>query len=512
MDLSVLKDLFSLDALFLLVIGTAFGIVIGAIPGLGSGIGVSVLLPFTFAMNPLSGLLLLAGVFMGGAYGGAISGVLLNIPGTSEALCTTIEGYPMAKKGRGKEALYLAGISSTVGGLFGVLVLILLTPVLARAALKFGPPEMALVSLIGLTIVGSLSANKFLKGYFGAVFGMFLSMVGVDTVSGVTRFTFGVDALILGFKLVAVAGLGIVASREMMLAIKKAALNGRKARDGTAEKKEEIKLEKTSALQVAKNVFTKHKKTLIKSSVLGTFIGILPGAGAAISAFLAYGEARRKAKEPFGDGNPEGIVAAESANNAAVGGSFVPMLALGIPGSPTCALIFGALTLHGITAGPRLFTDHANITYGFMFGLLLSVIIMGIIAVFGVPLFAKILAIKMEYIIPAVVGCIILGAFSLRNNMYDVFCAVVFGLIGILFNKIQIPQAPVFLGIILGPIIEKNIVTASVIAGAEGVSIFVYTLTRPLSIAIFLLGVLLMYTNIKSVRRESEMKKEMKSS
>ncbi len=506
MDAVILQELLRPDTLFLLTLGTVFGIIIGAIPGLGSGIGVSVLLPFTFAMKPLSGLLLLAGVFMGGSYGGSISGILLNIPGTSEALCTTIEGFAMAKNGRGKEALYLAAIASTIGGLVGVLVLIFFTPVLARAALKFGPPEMVLVSLAGLTIVGSLSADNLLKGYFGAIFGMFLSMVGVDTVSGMTRFTFGIDIFVMGFKLVAVAGLGIVATREMLIGIHKIA---EKQKKKDIVHQEEIELENISALQTFKNIMKNHKATLFKSAGLGTFIGILPGAGSAISAFLAYGEARRKSKTPFGNGNPEGIVAAESANNAGVGGSFVPMLALGIPGSPTCALIFGALTIHGITAGPRLFSDHASITYGFMYGLLVSVLIMGAVGLFCVPLFSKILTIKMEYLIPVVVACIILGAYSIRSNMYDVICALSFGLIGLLFKKVNIPQAPIFLGIILEPIIEKNLVTAYTLAKAESLNILVYTFKRPLCIGIFILSMLLVYTNLLSSKREAQMKKEI---
>lgn len=488
------------------ILGTAFGIVIGAIPGLGAAIGVTVLLPFTYSMQPLPALLLLAGVFMGCGFGGSISGILLNIPGTSEAICTTVEGYPMLRKGRGKEALYYAAICSTIGGLIGTIILIFFAPALADVALKFGPPEMMLVAMIGLTIIASLSADNFLKGVFGACFGMLICMVGVDTVSGDTRFTFGITSFTMGFKQVALA-LGLIAGRELVVQILKALREG--AASKTSAPAEEIHLEKTSALEVFKKII-KRPFNVLFSSGIGTFIGILPGAGAAIAAYVAYGEAKRRSKEPFGQGNPDGIIAAESANNAAVGGTFVPMLALGIPGSATCALIFSALTIHGIVPGPNLFTEHGDVTYGFMYGLLISVVVMGIIAITCAPTFAKIVKLKMSYIIPPVLCCVVLGAFSIRNNMFDVFTALAFTVIGYAFYKVKIAPAPVFLGYILGSIIEKNLLTSLTIAEAEKQNLVLYALQRPVCIIIILIGVLMLWANIKSIQSQQKAKSGIK--
>ena len=502
---SILQSIFTPGALIMVLLGTAFGIVIGAIPGLGASIGVTVLLPFTYSMQPLPALLLLAGVFMGCGFGGSISGILLNIPGTSEAICTTVEGYPMLRKGRGKEALYYAAISSTIGGTIGVIVLILFAPALAHVALKFGPPEMMLVAMIGLTIIASLSADNFLKGIFGACFGMLVSMVGVDIVSGTARMTFGITSFTMGFKQVALA-LGLIAGRELIVQTRKALRDSAAVRlQGTDTGSKDIYLESISPWTALKNILKK-PFTLLYSAGIGTFIGILPGAGAAIAAFVAYGEAKRRSKEPFGTGNPEGIVAAESANNAAVGGTFVPMLALGIPGSATCALIFSALTIHGIIPGPNLFTQYGDMTYGFMYGLLISVVVMGLIAIGCTPFLARIVKLKMSYIIPPVICCVVLGAFSIRNSMFDVYTAMAFTVIGYLFYKVKIAPAPVFLGYILGPIIEKNLLTSMTIAGAAQQNVLVYMLHRPLCIGITVVGIIMLYANIRTLRNERKTK------
>ncbi len=507
MDLTVLSNIFMSPAIIMVSLGTIFGIIIGAIPGLGAGIGVTVLLPFTYAMDPLSALLLLAGVFMGCGYGGSISGILLNIPGTNEAICTTIEGYPMMLKGRGKEALYLSGLSSMIGGLFGIFVMILFAPNLARIALKFGPPEMAITTMIGLVIIGGLAANNLMKGIFGACFGMLVSMVGIDAVSGMERFTFGVTNFTMGVKQIALA-LGIIAGREMLIQTQKILKNGRvqHSSNGYAQMSEGFRSENISPFTVLKNIFRK-PATIIKSSIIGTVVGFLPGAGTAIAAYVSYGEAKRKAKEPFGEGNPEGIIASESSCVAAVGGTFIPMMALGIPGSPTCALIFGALTIHGIVVGPNLFKDYANMSYGFMYGMLISVAVMAVASLLFAPTFSKIIKIKMEYIIPPVVCCIVLGAFSIRNNMYDIYTVLVFSLIGLLFVKIKVPPAPVFLGFILAPLIENNLLLSLTISKAAKQNFFQYAIGRPVCVIIFVIGMLLLWANVKSIQSQNKTKK-----
>jgi putative tricarboxylic transport membrane protein len=368
---------------------------------------------------------------------------------------------------------------------------------------------MALTSMIGLTIIAGLSSRGLLKGIFAACFGMLVSFVGLDIITGSTRFSFGFPILTMGFRQVALA-LGLIAGREMMIQVRDA-LNSGWVKNHSSQNepsKEEIKLENISLVTVLKNIF-RRPINVIRSAVLGTFIGILPGAGMDIAAYVAYGEAKRGSNEPFGEGNPEGIIAAETANNAAVAGSIVPMLALGIPGSASCALLFGALTIHGIAVGPNLFSEYGDLCYGFMLGLLLSAIVMGVLFVLLVPAFSRVVKLKIVYIIPFVVACVILGGYSIRNNMYDVFSAFVFALIGFIFLKAGIPFAPAFLGFILGPLIEQNLIQSLAIANAAKKNFFTYAIERPLCIAITIIGIVLLILNVKSIQSERRTKKEI---
>lgn len=509
MSLSTLVTIFTSDTIIMVVLGTLFGIIIGAIPGLGAAIGIAVTLPFTYAMNPLSALVLLAGIFMGNAVGGAFPGILLNIPGTNEAICTTIEGYPMALRGEGKRALFLASFSSTFGGIVGCIIMIVFAPVLGRIALKFGPAEMALTAFMGLVIIASLSAENLAKGILGALFGMLIACIGIDSVSGVSRFTFKQVFMTMGFKQVAIA-LGLIAGRQMILEIGKSYKDGQKKLHNPESRESKIQLEKTSALSVIKEIFSENFFTLLKSTIIGNVIGILPGAGSAIAAFVSYGEAKRTSKVPFGTGAPRGIIAAEAADNASVGGTFIPMLSLGIPGSNSCALIFSALTIHGIVVGPTLFTDHAELCYGFMYGLLLSSIAMGLMCIMFIPLFAKVIKINMKYIIPPIVCCIIMGAFAIRNNMFDVISTLVFCAIGYLFSVVNIPVAPVFLGFILVPIIERNMILANTIANAKNVGLLRFMLSGKICLIIVAIGILLLVLNVLAVKNQKKTQQEIK--
>lgn len=498
--MEILANLFSVNILVLTTFGCLVGIVLGAIPGMNGGIGVSLMLPFTFSMLPEEALLMLGGIYMGGSYGGAISAILLNVPGTAEAYCTGLEGYPMAKRKQGKLALYLAALSSVFGGLIGVIALIWFAPLLARSALKFGPPEIFLIGLVGLSVVGSLTGRSIWKGIFAVCFGLFLGMIGPDTVSGENRLTYGSEQLIMGVELVAVI-LGFFALTEMLNQI---LLIYRRKTAALADAGESIGSLGDDTVAATLGVMAKSKWLLLKSSFLGTFIGILPGPGGAISAFVAYGEAKRSyAKEGFGNGNPRGIVAAESANNAAVGGSLVPMLALGIPGSPTAAIMYGALIIHGLVAGPRLFTDNARFAYTFVYGMLLTIVVMGMVGVLMVPMFSKILKINMRYIIPMVILCSLIGAFSVRNSMYDVYATTAFGAIGCLFSRFGIPTSPVVLGLILGKLVESNFRLSVTIASANDQGVVAYIFSRPLSIAIMVVGAFLVFANFKTMLLES---------
>jgi Uncharacterized protein conserved in bacteria len=497
----VIANVFSMQTLLVCFLGTLIGIVLGAIPGMNGGIGIAVMLPFTYAMNPAQGLLFLGGMYLGSSYGGSISGILINVPGTAESACTTMEGYPMSQRGEGRRALYYSIIASGFGSIVGLLVLVFFAPVLARLSVKFGPPEMLLIAICGLTIVGSLTGKNIIKGMVAAMFGLFLAMIGVDDATGKLRFIFGQKALRGGISLIP-AVIGLFAIAEMVKqGMKQLSQNETDTR---------IELKKASFFGALKDVFSKSKLfNLLSSSVIGTFIGILPGTGGAIASFLAYGNSKGRDKTgTFGNGNPDGIIAPESANNAAVGGSLVPLLALGIPGSATSAIMFGALTIHGLVPGQRLFADNGPIVYTFLVGMFFVAIFMIVIGVFGIPLFSPIVKVKMKYIIPVVLLCSLIGAYSVNNSMNDVIVAVVLGIIGVIFCKLEIPTTPVILGLILGDLIESNYVRTAIIVKAQGTHIFAYIFSRPLCLCIFAVTLYLIWANLRVLHKGQKVQKD----
>ncbi len=491
--MQVLTNVFSFDVLFVCFLGTLAGIILGAIPGMNGGIGIAVMLPFTYSMSPASGLLFLGGMYLGSSYGGSISGILINVPGTAEAACTAMEGYPMTQRGEGKKALYYSVIASGFGSLIGLVVLIFFSPILSSISVKFGPPEMMLLAICGLTIVGSLTGKNIAKGMIAACIGLFLAMVGVDESTGSFRFTFGMRGLLGGVDLIP-AVIGLFAITEMV-----------KQGLGLINDEKDlstIELKPARFSAILKKSFGKYLSTLLRSSIVGTLIGVLPGTGGAISSFLAYGDAKSKDKDgTFGTGNPAGIIAPESANNAAVGGSLVPMLSLGIPGSATSAIMFGALTIHGLIPGQRLFIDHADIVYTFMVGMFIVSFFMVLIGIVGIPLFVHILKLKLKYIIPVVILFSLIGAYSVNNSMNDVFIAIVLGVLGVLLARLEIPNTPIVLGLILGDIIESNFVRSSIIVKAQNLNFFGYIFSRPISIGIIVLTAYLIWANIRVLKR-----------
>lgn len=492
--INALLSIFSPLGFLMNLVGVVLGIVFGALPGLNGVVGVALLLPLTYNMAPHIGLIMLAGLYMGATYGGSISAILLNCPGTGEAACTAINGNPLALQGKAKEALSYSVISSSFGALFGVIVMLLFTPVLAKFALRFGPPEQFLVCVMGLSVVGSLMGESVAKGFFAVSFGLILALVGMDPTSVNYRLTFGQYNLQMGLDLIPIS-VGFFAIAEM-LALYKDQETGELITD---------KVSKFKVVSIIKDTI-KRWKIVVKSSVIGTVIGILPGTGGAIASFIAYGEAQRSSKERhlFGKGAIDGIIAPESANNAAVGGSFVPLLALGIPGSATSAIIFGALTVHGMIPGPRLFSEHTAIVYALMFGLLLSVFLIFFIGISGTRLFTKILTVNTKYIVPAVIAFSLFGAYSARNNLFDVFLAIIFGVIGLLFKRTGIPIAPAILGMILGKMAEQNLRQSMVIAKAKAVPLITYILVRPISIILIVLILLIIWGNLKTSSKGTE--------
>ncbi|MFA7591982.1 MAG: tripartite tricarboxylate transporter permease [Sphaerochaetaceae bacterium] len=494
--LGVLGTVFTPSSLLVNILGVVLGIFFGAMPGLNGVVGVALLLPITYGMSAAQGLIMLSGLYMGATYGGSISAILLNVPGTGEAACTALNGNPLARQGKAREALSNSAIASGIGGIFGVVIMIFFTPMLAKVALKFGPPELFLVCMAGLAVVGSLMGKTLEKGFFAVAFGLILAIVGVDTMSSNYRFTFGSTNLQSGLGLIPIS-VGFFAISEMLALL-----------SDKQEKGDVFEINQNYNIKNAFHQVFKRWKLVLKSSILGTIIGILPGTGGAIASFISYGEAKRTSKEAdlFGKGSLDGIVAPESANNAAVGGSFVPLLSLGIPGSATSAIIFGALTIHGMIPGPRLFSDHKDIVYTLMFGLLMSVVLMVVIGLSGTKLFAKVLKIDRKIIIPAVLVFSIIGAYSASNSIFDIFLAVIFGIIGLWFKRAQIPIAPVILAMILGRTAEENLRRSLVIATAKDLNLFSYILLRPVSIILVLLLALLLYSNAKMALREMNQK------
>lgn len=492
--ITALMSVFSPIGLLVNALGVLLGVIFGALPGLNGVVGVALLLPITYGMEPEYGLIMLAGLYMGATFGGSISAILLNCPGTGEAACTALNGNPLAKKGKANEALCYSIISSAFGGFFGVIIMLLFTPFLAKMALKFGPPELFLVSLMGLAVVGSLMGKSMAKGFFSVAFGLILSIVGMDITSVNYRFTFNNLNLQSGLDLIPIS-VGFFAIAEML-----SLLVNNSESEYVTDKVESFKL-----ISTIKDLF-KRFGILLKSSIIGTVIGILPGTGGAIASFIAYGEAKRtsKEKDEFGKGAIDGIISPESANNAAVGGSFVPLLSLGIPGSATSAIIFGALTVHGMVPGPKLFSEHADIVYALMIGLLISTLLMLIIGVSGIKLFTKVLKVNSKYIIPAVLAFSLFGAYSARNSVFDILLAIVFGIIGLCFKKFAIPIAPAVLGMILGKMAEQNLRQSIVIAHAKSINFLKFIVFRPISIILILLILLLVFGSFKTKLRGDE--------
>ena len=495
--LGAIETAFSPICLLFNFIGVVLGIIFGALPGLNSVVGVALLIPVTYGMDPSIALIMLAGLYMGATYGGSISAILLNCPGAAEAACTAINGNLMARAGRAKEALLYSVISSGIGGIFGCIVLLFFTPYLAGMALKFGPPEMFLVCVGGLAIIGSLMGKSLARGFFAVGVGLILSTIGVDNLSSNYRFTFGSLQLTAGLDLIPVV-VGLFAASEMIALLEEQNSNGSLLK---------IKNIGIKQFDVWRIILKREWWLTLKSAVIGTIIGILPGTGGAIAAFVSYGEAQRKyageANFGKGTGDERGIIAPETANNAAVGGSLVPLLALGIPGSATSALLYGALTVQGIIPGPRLMVEHAPLAYALMVGLLLSTIMMLLIGSNCSGLFSKILLLRINIIVPVVLALCMIGAFSARNSMIDIGVCIFFALVGLWFKKTDIPLPPILIAMILGRTIEENFRRSLTIATARDMNVLEYVFVRPLSIALIIIVLLLVYANAKTALRKN---------
>ncbi|BDU39867.1 tripartite tricarboxylate transporter permease [Vibrio nigripulchritudo] len=460
----------------LTLFGILFGLLVGALPGLGPLMGIILMLPVAIEQPPIAAMGFLIAIFVGGSCGGSISAILLRIPGTPLAAATLFDGYPMAQKGRAADAIGIAISASAIGGLIGGTALIFLAPLLAQFASNFAPPEYTALAITGLVSIVVISGGSLIKGLLSGCFGLLLATIGTDEFSTGYRFTFDSHHMLNGFHIVAIV-VGLFAISEMVFQIMGKSLTDRP----------DIPVVKASFSSL--RLTLKRWGNLIRSSAIGAFFGSLPGAGGVISSFTSYAVAKATAKdgEVYGEGAEGGVVATESANNATVGGTLVPSLALGIPGDASSAVLIGALLILGIFPGPSLFEQQPEIVGGVFLVYLASNVFLLIAGILTTPLFVYVLRIRKSHLIPIVLLMCAIGTFALQASVFDLWVMLVFGLIGILFRAADFPLAPIVIGTILGPLLENNL-RRSLLISNDGLWIF---LERPVSAILLAMNALL---------------------
>ena len=445
--ISALQTVFQPTTLFFIVFGVLLGTVLGAIPGLNSTMGTALLIPFTFAMEPANGLAMLAAVYCGGTFGGSISAILFNVPGAPEAAATVFDGYPMAQKGQAGEALGYAIMCSVLGGLFSVLVLTLVSPQLAEVGLTFSQPEYFALAVAALTLIASLGGAGMAKAFIAGLIGLLLATVGIDEMTADPRFTFGGKALMGGINFIP-AIIGAFAVGEILA----------KAEEGKGLSGEHLTIKVSTKLPNIKELL-RLKWTMIRSALIGTAIGILPGVGATTAAFIGYSEAVRWSKHPekFGTGVPEGIAGPETANNAATGGAMVPLLTLGIPGSATTAVMIGGFLVHGLQPGPMLFMNQPKLMYSIFIAMYVANIFMLFAGLLVAKVFANFRKVRYSILGPVIFIFAAIGSFGIRNDVTDLWIMFACGIVGYFFKKFKYPIAPMIIGLVLGPLTEVSL-------------------------------------------------------
>lgn len=474
---TAIANVFNPMCLFLIWAGTMIGIIFGSIPGLSATMAVVLFLPMTFSMEPTMGLALLVGLYMGGISGGLISAILLKIPGTPSSISTVFDGGPMAEKGEAGRALGVGILSSAIGSILGIVALIFISPLLAKVCLLFGATEYFSVAVFSLTIIASLSGKDMLKGLLSGLFGIALSMVGMAPLDAYTRFTFGNYQLMSGFD-ITVLLIGVFAVTDIILA----GLGRKHLGDGFEKKKYHLKGYGMSVKECIQQL-----PNFIISSLIGIAIGILPGIGGSTGGLMAYTAEKNRSKYPekFGTGIIDGVIASETANNAVIGGSLVPLLCMGIPGNTVAAVFLGGLLVHGISPGPLIFDKSGEYVYGIYLALIVSTIFMFIFERLGLPIFAKLLDIPKHILLPIIMVMCCVGAYSGNSRIFDMQCVLMFGLIGLFFKYFKLPSTPLIIGFILGSMFEENLRRALQASHGDW-SVF---LTHPISCVFLIIAV-----------------------
>ena len=458
----------------LIVAGTVMGVVIGALPGLSSSMGVALLLPFSLYLEPIPAIALLSALYCAGTFGGSITAILINAPGAPPAVATAFDGYPMATKGEAGRALGIAAVSSVSGGILSVLVLLFAAPLLAQVAYSFGPPEYFALGVFALSMLASISGEAPLKNLIGGCLGLLIATVGIDLTTGVERFTFGVPELYEGIQFIPVL-IGLFAVTELL---NQAQELGR----------ERIAVAVSALKLPSLDDFRRVKNTILRSSGIGIFVGVLPAEGSTMAAMIGYNEAKRWSKNPdaFGKGTIEGVAGPEAANNAATGGAMVPTLALGIPGSATAAVILGGLQVQGLRPGPYLFEEQPGLLYGIFFAMLLANVLFLFIGLLGAKVFSRISLIPRTFLWPTVFALCFVGAYGLNQSMVDVWIMIISGLVGFVLKKNGFGPAPIIMGVVLGGLVETSLAQSMIIFDQQWTGFF----SRPIALSFFVLAVI----------------------
>lgn len=477
---AIFSSLFTFDSLFCLLLGTVGGVLIGAMPGLSAAMGVTLLIPVTFGMDPVPALIMLTAVYTSAVYGGSITAVLIHTPGTPSSACTAIDGFELTKQGKGMLGVGIATIASMVGGTLSGIALLTISPLLAKFAMKCSSLEYFFLAFFGICIMGGLSEKEPVKGLISGVVGLLLGMVGLDPINGVPRYTFGNLNLQVGIRL-APALIGLFAVSQVLIFVEELAA-GKVAIYDDPEKAMKGKILPNKA------EMKRLTPVMIKSGIIGITTGIIPAAGGNIGSWMAYKTCRSTSKYPeeYGKGSIEGVAAGESANNGVTGGALIPLLTLGIPGSSVAAILLGGLMIHGLQPGADLFTKHADITYPIIVGFILANILMGIFGLSLAKPIAKVCIVPMAILSPIILGLAALGAYATNNSFYDVIIMAIFGLVGYFMQKLGFSTAPMTLGLCLSSMVEANWLRALVLSRGD---MWNYFLHRPIAMVLAILVV-----------------------
>ncbi len=490
-----LSVLLNFNTMLFILIGTITGLIIGALPGLTGNMAIALMVPVTFSMDPVTGLAFLTAIYCSSIFGGSISAILLGIPGTISSFATTLDGYPMAKNGQAGIALGVSTLSSVFGGIFSAIVLMSLTTVLAEFALSFGPSEYFAVAVLGLSCIASIGGKSITKGLLSGFIGLFVACIGMDPQTGVKRFTFDNINLLGGVEMVA-ALMGLFGVISVLKSAEKAKKNMSQQRD----------MPDVGPIWIGFKMCCDLLPTWIRGAVIGTVVGIIPGAGTNVATFLAYDTEKKISKNPerFGQGEPKGVAAPESANNGVTGGSLVPLLALGVPGNATSALFLSALMLQGLSTGPTLFTENADIVYALFLSFFIANILMAPIGLFLLRYMKTILSVPEGLMGGIILAFCATGVFSLATNPFDILVMSAFGVLGYLFYKFDIPSAPLIVCLVLGTMAETNLRQALVASGGS----YDFMWTRPITFVILFVSVFSFFFPILSKLYKNYKKKK----